>query len=136
MRDPLRNRDHGFYRRRGGRELSSALSGSAGAIVSRTRRLRTRNWIVPSCHKVPTSNWLPARGFPDVAQFPGHVACASCHRQDFFVGNAAFCAGCHTKRESAECTVVSVSRASRSHEFATIFPHSVHQDVIALPAAR
>lgn len=85
-----------------------------------------------SCHKIPTSNWLSARGFPDVAQFPGHVACASCHRQDFFVGNKpAFCAGCHTNAGPRSAPLFPFPVRSRSHEFATIFPHNVHQDVIA-----
>jgi hypothetical protein len=85
-----------------------------------------------SCHKVPTSNWLPARGFPDVAQFPGHVACASCHRQDFFVGNKpAFCAGCHTNATPRSAPLFPFPVRSRSHEFAIVFPHSVHQDIIA-----
>lgn len=85
-----------------------------------------------SCHKVPTSNWVAARGFPDVAQFPGHAACASCHRQDFFVGNKpAFCAGCHTSASPRSAPLFPFPVASRSHEFQTIFPHNVHQDVIA-----
>lgn len=85
-----------------------------------------------SCHKVPTSNWVAARGFPDVAQFPGHAACASCHRRDFFVGNRpAFCAGCHTSAGPRSAPLFPFPVRSRSHEFATIFPHSVHQDVIA-----
>jgi hypothetical protein len=85
-----------------------------------------------SCHKVPTSNWVAARGFPDVAQFPGHAACASCHRQDFFIGNKpAFCAGCHTSAGPRSASLFPFPVRSRSHEFATIFPHNVHQDVIA-----
>jgi len=85
-----------------------------------------------SCHKVPTSNWVAARGFPDVAQFPGHAACVSCHRQDFFIGNQpAFCAGCHTNASPRSAPLFPFPVHSRSHEFATIFPHSVHQDVIA-----
>ena len=85
-----------------------------------------------SCHKVPTSNWLAARGFPDSAQFPGHVACASCHRQDFFVGNKpAFCAGCHTNASPRSAPLFPFPVRSRSHDFATIFPHNVHQDIIA-----
>lgn len=85
-----------------------------------------------SCHKVPTSNWVAARGFPDVAQFPGHAACASCHRRDFFIGNKpAFCAGCHTSAGPRSAPLFPFPVRSRSHEFATIFPHNVHQDVIA-----
>ena len=85
-----------------------------------------------SCHKVPSGNWVASRGFPDVAQFPGHVACANCHRRDFFVGNKpAFCAGCHSNVSPGSAPLFAFPVRTRSHEFATIFPHSVHQDVIA-----
>lgn len=85
-----------------------------------------------SCHKVPTPNWVAARGYPDVAQFPGHVACASCHRQDFFVGNKpVFCAGCHTNVSPRSAPLFPFPVRTRSHEFSTIFPHGIHQDVIA-----
>src|SRR6185503_9713008 len=39
-----------------------------------------------TCHKVPTDNWKKAGDFPDVADFPGHDACVSCHRAQFFKG--------------------------------------------------
>ena len=85
-----------------------------------------------SCHKVPTSNWVAARGYPDVAQFPGHAACASCHRRDFFIGNRpTFCAGCHTSAGPRSAPLFPFPVRTRSHEFATVFPHNVHQDVIA-----
>ncbi len=85
-----------------------------------------------SCHKMPTSNWVAARGYPDVAQFPGHAACASCHRRDFFVGNKpAFCAGCHTSATPRSAPLFPFPVRTRSHEFSIKFPHSVHQDVIA-----
>ena len=85
-----------------------------------------------SCHKMPTSNWVAARGYPDVAQFPGHAACAKCHTRDFFVGNKpAFCAGCHTNASPRSAPLFPFPVRSRSHEFSTIFPHSIHQDVIA-----
>ena len=85
-----------------------------------------------SCHKIPTGNWVAARGFPDVAQFPGHVACANCHKRDFFVGNKpAFCAGCHSNVSPRSAPLFAFPVPTRSHEFATVFPHSVHQDVIA-----
>ncbi|MGH9931968.1 MAG: hypothetical protein ACREA9_22440, partial [Pyrinomonadaceae bacterium] len=32
-----------------------------------------------TCHKVPTGNWKKVRDFPDVADFPDHAACVSCH---------------------------------------------------------
>src|SRR4051812_17899101 len=51
-----------------------------------------------TCHKLPTENWKKAREFPDVADFPGHAACVSCHRPQFFKGaRPAICANCHAK---------------------------------------
>ena len=86
-----------------------------------------------SCHKIPTGNWVAARGFPDVAQFPGHIACANCHKRDFFVGNKpAFCAGCHSNVSPRSAPLFPFPVRTRSSDFGTIFPHSVHQDVIAL----
>lgn len=85
-----------------------------------------------SCHKNPTPNWVAARGFPDVADFPGHAACFACHRSDFFAGNKpAICAGCHVSPGPRGVARFPFPVRSRPHEFSTIFPHSVHQDVIA-----
>ncbi|HEV7699419.1 MAG TPA: hypothetical protein VGO43_04255 [Pyrinomonadaceae bacterium] len=85
-----------------------------------------------SCHSNPTPNWVSARGFPDVAQFPGHIACAACHRADFFRGNKpAFCLGCHTDVGPGRGPLFAFPVKTRSHEFTTKFPHSVHQDIIA-----
>src|SRR5437763_14354540 len=38
------------------------------------------------CHLMPPANWVTARGFPDVAQFPGHASCFDCHK-NVLVGN-------------------------------------------------
>jgi hypothetical protein len=86
-----------------------------------------------SCHTMPTANWERARGFPDVADFPGHAACASCHMRDFFRGGnkPAFCLGCHTDVGPGRGPRFAFPVSSRSHEFLTKFPHNVHQDVVA-----
>lgn len=85
-----------------------------------------------SCHKMPTANWSAARGFPDVSDFPGHVSCFGCHRKDIFTGNKpAFCAGCHVNPGPRGAARFPFPVKSRSHEFETIFPHNVHQDIIA-----
>lgn len=85
-----------------------------------------------SCHKVPTGNWVAARGYPDVADFPGHASCINCHRRDFFTGNKpAICAGCHTNPGPRGAARFAFPVRSRSQEFSTIFPHDVHQDLIA-----
>ncbi|CAN5467194.1 hypothetical protein BH10ACI2_BH10ACI2_03030 [soil metagenome] len=85
-----------------------------------------------SCHTNPTANWVAARGFPDVADFPGHAACFACHKSDFFAGNKpAICAGCHTNPGPTGRARFPFPVRSRLHEFSTVFPHSVHQDIIA-----
>ncbi|MFN2501827.1 MAG: hypothetical protein ABR530_07445, partial [Pyrinomonadaceae bacterium] len=86
-----------------------------------------------SCHSMPTGNWVAARGYPDVAKFPGHAACASCHRSDFFKMGSSFCAGCHvTSTNPRSAPLFPFPVRSRTHEFSTIFPHNVHQDIIAV----
>ncbi len=85
-----------------------------------------------SCHKVPTSNWVSTRGYPDVADFPGHASCINCHRRDFFSGNRpAICAGCHTNPGPRGAARFPFPVRSRSQEFSIVFPHDVHQDLIA-----
>lgn len=83
-----------------------------------------------SCHLMPTGNSMAVRGFPDVAEFPGHAACASCHSgREQITKN--FCAACHSSIAPARAPRFPFPVRSRSHEFSTIFPHNVHQDVIA-----
>jgi hypothetical protein len=81
------------------------------------------------CHKNPTANWATTRGYPDVADFPGHASCVACHRADFF--RTSFCVGCHTNPGPRGAARFPFPVRSRSHEFTTVFPHSVHQDIIS-----
>lgn len=82
-----------------------------------------------SCHTNPTPNWVTARGFPDVADYPGHTSCNSCHSGRQFL---ALCSSCHTPGFSPRrAPRYTFPTPSHSSEFDTIFPHSVHQDVIA-----
>ena len=81
---------------------------------------------------MPTRNWISARGYPDVADYPGHAACFSCHKSDFFAGNKpAICVGCHVNPGPLGAARFPFPVRSRSHDFSTIFPHDVHQDIIA-----
>lgn len=97
-----------------------------------------------TCHTLPTRNWISARAdkedpFPDVRNFPfnepqtkgKHTACIECHASDFYKAN--FCLGCHTvagPRANAS-NVRLFPNKSNGTQFVTIFPHDVHQDVIA-----
>jgi hypothetical protein len=85
-----------------------------------------------SCHKVPTDNWKKVRDFPDVADFPGHDACVSCHRSQFFKGaKPVICSGCHSKVSPRDGARFAFRNPATTREFFVEFPHDKHQDVIA-----
>ena len=85
-----------------------------------------------TCHKVPTSNWKKVRDFPDVADFPGHAACISCHRQQFFKGaRPVICGGCHSKVSPRDDLRFVFRNPAAPGQFLIEFPHDKHQDVIA-----
>ena len=101
-----------------------------------------------SCHKFPTKNWKEVRtgdaAFPDVAEFPEHSACLSCHRQQFFARERPaplICSNCHVANSPRDTTrflfpslgdVTDPSRKRRDFvsEFVVGFPHDKHMDVI------
>jgi hypothetical protein len=86
-----------------------------------------------ACHKVPSGNWAGTSGFPDVKDYPGHASCFGCHSpRTVFVGNKpAFCAICHVDPGPRGVARLPFPARARSEEFSIIFPHNVHQDVIA-----
>jgi hypothetical protein len=84
------------------------------------------------CHKIPTSNWQTASGFPDVADFPGHDACVGCHRQQFFQGaRPTICSDCHTAVSPRSSERLGFRNPKAPRQFNLNFPHHKHQDVIA-----
>ena len=92
-----------------------------------------------SCHTMPTQNWATARKdpYPDVKNYPYHPSCFGCHTKDVYSNGGAFC-GTHLRHtESVECGLAAVRAVllfpSRSHamQFTTIFPHDIHQNLIA-----
>ncbi len=85
-----------------------------------------------SCHRIPSGNWAATRGYPDVTTYPTHDDCLKCHRADFFSGpKPAICAVCHTNISPRGAGVFAFPQRSRKGDFSTIFPHDVHQDIIA-----
>jgi len=85
-----------------------------------------------TCHKVPTANSQKVRGFPDVADYPGHDACVRCHRAQFFKGaQPVICSICHTKTSPKDSARAAFRNESRPRQFTILFPHNKHQDVIA-----
>jgi hypothetical protein len=105
-----------------------------------------------SCHKFPTKNWKDVRkgdaAFPDVAEFPEHSSCLSCHRQQFFARERpapAICSNCHvhvTPRDPSRFLFPSLGDVADSSkekrevisEFAISFPHDKHVDAVGLNA--
>ena len=85
-----------------------------------------------TCHKPPTKNWTKASNFPDVADFPDHDACVSCHRAQFFRGaRPPICAGCHLKPSPRDDARYAFRKPASNLQFEIEFPHDRHQDVIA-----
>ncbi len=85
-----------------------------------------------TCHKLPTDNWKKVRDFPDVADYPGHDACVSCHRPQFFKGaKPPICSVCHAKVSPRDDARFAFRNPAGRREFLIEFPHDKHQDVIA-----
>jgi hypothetical protein len=105
-----------------------------------------------SCHKFPTKNWKEVRkgdaAFPDVAEFPEHSSCLSCHGEQFFARERpapAICSNCHvhvTPRDPTRFLFPSLGDVADSSkekrevisEFAINFPHDKHVDVVGFNA--
>jgi len=85
-----------------------------------------------TCHKSPTKNWLKVRKFPDIADYPDHDTCVSCHRPQFFVGaKPPICTVCHTKVSPRDEERFAFRKPGGLYQFKIEFPHDKHQDVIA-----
>jgi LSD1 subclass zinc finger protein len=85
-----------------------------------------------TCHKVPTDNWKQIGDYPDVADYPDHDACVSCHRPQFFKGaKPVICSVCHAKVSPRDETRFAFRNPAVARQFTIEFPHDKHQDVIA-----
>lgn len=86
-----------------------------------------------TCHKPPTKNWTRVSSFPDIADYPDHNACVSCHRRQFFRGaRPPICSVCHTKTSPRDDVRYAFRNPAAKLQFVIEFPHDRHQDVIAL----
>ncbi len=103
-----------------------------------------------SCHKVPSKNWNVVRkgdaAFQDVADFPEHSACLSCHKEQFFARERpapSICSNCHiavTPKDTArwlfpslgDLTDPKLKRREFVSEFGVGFPHDKHIDVVGM----
>jgi hypothetical protein len=85
-----------------------------------------------TCHKIPSRNWRQARDYPDIADYPDHDACVSCHRPQFFKSpKPAICSVCHAKVSPRDDKRFAFRKPAGRRQFAIEFPHDKHQDVIA-----
>jgi hypothetical protein len=100
-----------------------------------------------SCHKFPSPNWSKVRtgdaAFPDITDYPKHESCLSCHKQQFFRGRPpVVCSICHTNpgpRDSSrhpfpnprEIFDLSKKGKSAESDFAVLFPHDKHIEIVA-----
>jgi hypothetical protein len=90
-----------------------------------------------TCHKTPTKNWTKVSQYPDVADFPDHDACVSCHRAQFFKGaRPPICSVCHSKTSPRDETRYVFRNPASRLQFVIEFPHDRHQDVIAQQRTR
>jgi len=116
---------------------------------SHTTHVTNQKLACASCHTFPTTNWKQVRkgeaAFPDVAEFPVHSSCLSCHREQFFARERpapAICSNCHVKvtpKDTARFLFPSLGDIGDSaslqrevvSEFAVHFPHETHMDVVS-----
>lgn len=105
-----------------------------------TRQHKTGKYAsCSSCHDLPEKNWKSARRdkldpFPDVTTFPYHDSCFACHNSDVFSKKGVFCGSCHTEASQLAkggAGVLKFPLPARGRQFRTIFPHDIHQDLIA-----
>jgi hypothetical protein len=90
-----------------------------------------------TCHKIPTSGWQKASGFPDVTDYPEHESCVSCHRNQFFKGDRpVICSVCHIKTSPRDEARLVFRNPRTTPQFSVEFPHDRHQDVIAMLRGR
>ena len=97
------------------------------------------------CHKMPTTmktkNWATARKdpYPDVTTYPYHTSCFDCHNKEIYTAGSGFCGTCHVVddgRRAGGSGVLPFPIKSHSRQFRTVFPHDVHQNLIAKNTVR
>lgn len=67
-----------------------------------------------------------------MADYPDHISCVRCHRQQFFNGaRPPICTVCHTRVSPRDDARFAFRKPDAPTQFNTEFPHDKHQDVIA-----
>ncbi len=86
-----------------------------------------------TCHEVPSSGWQKVSTYPDIKDYPGHDACVSCHRPQFFKGQRPpICSVCHLRTSPRDQARRAFRNPASKLQFTIEFPHDKHQNVIAL----
>lgn len=116
------------------------------AEFSHNTHITQQKLACDSCHKFPTSNWEKVRNgdtaFADVAEFPEHQACLSCHRQQFFARERPvpkICTNCHVRATPNDTTrypfpslgeafLTTAKGRDFVSDFRVAFPHDKHAD--------
>src|ERR1041384_6885461 len=117
---------------------------------SHTTHVVNQKLACSSCHKMPSKNWNVVRkgdaAFQDVADFPEHSSCLSCHEEQFFARERpapSICSNCHiavTPKDTArwlfpslgDLTDPKLKRRQFVSEFGVGFPHDKHIDVVGM----
>jgi hypothetical protein len=94
-----------------------------------------------SCHALPEQNWTAPRSdklepFPDVTNFPykQHTTCNTCHIKEVYSDGGVFCGSCHVNasmRAKGGAGMLDFPNKRHLRQFKTLFPHDVHQDLLA-----
>ena len=105
---------------------------ASGGVFSHSSKTHQAIKSCSTCHLMPTNNWMTARAFPDVSQFPGHAACFSCHTSSVLTsGKLTFCLNCHTSVAPGRAPLFAFPIKTHKREFNIRFPHNTHQDIYA-----
>lgn len=123
----------GTGQKRSSRRVTKPQTGGVRIDYSKFSHSTTKHQgACNTCHKVPTDNWKKVKDFPDVADYPSHDACVSCHRPQFFKGaKPVICSVCHSKVSPRDDARLAFRNPAGPRQFLIEFPHDKHQDVIA-----
>ena len=111
-----------------------ALAHAAGAVdyTKFSHATPKHKTTCNTCHKPPTKNWTKTSTYPDIADYPDHDSCVSCHRAQFFRGaRPPICSVCHVKTSPRDEARYAFRKPEAKLQFVIDFPHDSHQDVIS-----
>ena len=113
-----------------GRSPGQGRDGRPSIIQSsHTRHRNIRRLATPAINR-RRKEWTKVSSFPDIADYPDHDACVSCHRPQFFRGaKPPICSVCHSKTSPRDEARYAFRNPASKLQFNIEFPHDKHQDV-------